>query len=257
MHIPMNRSLAQPLTQGLGFSPAISGTACCMVAAVGYTAANVILPSWRWLAALVLVGLLVEVVGNLGTQWAFGVVGLAVTIPAVYGLMLTGSAVMGRWLLGERVSLRSAGAIGLLLAALVLLGLGAETASRYIAGSVKAAPTASVVVGAIAAAGVAGIIYALFTITIRRALAGSTRQSLVVFVITGVGVVSLGSLSFLRLGAHHLLSTPPEHLAWMFLAGVCNLIAFLAIILIGRPADSPQKNPDDAADEDWRVDTHV
>ena len=40
------------------------------------------LPSGRTLAQILLVGLLIQVVGNVCVQWALGVVGLAVTIPA-------------------------------------------------------------------------------------------------------------------------------------------------------------------------------
>ena len=44
-----------------------------------------------------------------------GVVGLAVAVPVISGVMLTSSAAMGRGFLGERVSPRSMAAIGLLL----------------------------------------------------------------------------------------------------------------------------------------------
>ena len=148
---------------------ALSGTACCLTSALAYTAVSLcmrqlttlrcdpfwavfnrelvttavvapwlayralrgqpIFPSGRTLAMLLLVGLLVEVVGNVCCQWALGVVGLAVTIPAQFGLMITTGAVLGRVGLGERVSIRSVGAIALLLVALVLLGLGAEAAA--------------------------------------------------------------------------------------------------------------------------------
>ena len=154
---------------------ALSGTACCLVSALAYTAVNVCmrqltslrcdpfwavfnrefvtsavvvpwlvyqaargrpaLPSGRTLVSLLLVGLVVETVGNVGAQWALGIVGLAVTVPAQFGLMITAGAVLGRVGLGEQVSLRSAAAIALLLVALVLLGLGAEAVGRSIAGA--------------------------------------------------------------------------------------------------------------------------
>ena len=57
-------------------------------------------------------------------QWALGIVGLAISIPAIFGAMITGGAVLGHFWLGERVSRRSMAAIGLLLASLVLLGTG-------------------------------------------------------------------------------------------------------------------------------------
>ncbi len=55
------------------------------------------------------------------------------TIPIQSGMMIIAGASLGRVGLGERVSIRSVAAIGLLLAAFVLLGLGAETAGQSLA----------------------------------------------------------------------------------------------------------------------------
>lgn len=184
-----------------------------------------VLPPRRALILLVLVGLTVQLGGNLGFQWALGKVGLALTIPAIFGAMLTASAIMGFALLGERVSRRSAAAIGLLLVSLAVLSLSAGAAGK----SVSAFSTPLVIAAAVGAACLAGALYALLTITIRHTVTGATRISAVVFIITVMGVLSLGPLSVYRLGAQHLLSTPATHLAWMLAAGTFNLIAFLAI----------------------------
>lgn len=127
--------------------PATLGAVCCAIAAVCYTVSNICLrqvsaldvdPTWAvcikelvtvlaagpwmifqalrgrpvWppvkiLLILILAGLADQLLGNLGVQWALGIVGLAVTIPVVFGTMITGSAVFGRILLGEKVSPRS------------------------------------------------------------------------------------------------------------------------------------------------------
>lgn len=183
-----------------------------------------IFPSRRVLMMLVAVGLAVQLGANLPVQWAFGKVGLAVTIPAIFGLMLIASAVLGLAFLGERVSRRSVGAIGLLLISLVLLGPAAEAAGK----SMSVSDPLVVALG-IGAACLAGAIYALLTITIRHAASGSTPLSTIVFVTTLMGVISLGLLSIRLLGTDKLLGTEPEEFAWMYAAGTLNLIAFLAI----------------------------
>ncbi|MHC4177066.1 MAG: EamA family transporter, partial [Planctomycetota bacterium] len=182
-------------------------------------------PSRRVLITLVLVGLAVQLGANTGVQWAFGVVGLAVVVPAIFGVMLTASAVMGRVLLGERVSRRSAGAIALLLGALAFLSLAAWTAGNKV--SAESGPL--LIALGIAAACMAGAIYAVLTITIRRAATGTTPVSAIVFLTTLMGILSLGPLSIQLLGTEELLGTPPGQLAWMYAAGTLNLIAFLAI----------------------------
>jgi drug/metabolite transporter (DMT)-like permease len=163
--------------------------------------------------------------------------------------MLTASALLGLGFLGERVSRRSILAIGLLLAALVLLGAatcatgpagvaggGAErlAGAELAGGSLKLDPSHSLsgpmlLALGIAAPCLAGAIYAVLTTTIRHAVTSAVPIGTIVFITTLMGVLSLGPLSAYRLGARQLLATPPEQIAWMAAAGTLNLIAFLAI----------------------------
>jgi len=252
-------------TSFLGLSPVVAGTACCAVSAVGYTAANACMRQlnglgvdhmwavcnkelitvvvvgpwlawklargrlrrtpWTSLAVLAAVGLAVQMGANLGLQWAFGVVGLAVAIPAVFSAMLTASGLLGWLLLGERVSGRSIRAIGLLLVSLVFLGLAAHAAGKSIAeGGGPLWFTLGVAAGCMA-----GTIFAVLTITIRSNATRATPMSVILFTTTFMGVISLGPLSLMRLGAGGLAATTPVEAAWMLAAGTCNLIAFLAI----------------------------
>jgi DME family drug/metabolite transporter len=177
------------------------------------------------LMLLMLVGLAVQLGANLGVQWSFGVVGLAIAIPAMFGVMLTASAAMGQTLLGERISRRSAAAIGLLLASLGLLGLAASAVGK----SVPSESSRHLVILGVGAACLAGAIYAVLTITIRHTVTGTAPLSAIVFITTLMGVLSLGPLSLYRLDTQHLLDSLPTHLPWMLAAGILNLIAFLGI----------------------------
>lgn len=246
----------------LGFDPVIIGTAYCVISAIGYTATNICLraladhasqvqvicvkefvtvavvgpwmlyrgcrglPTWPKLPSLVplaLVGLATQLVANLGLLWAMSVVGLAVSIPAALGIALAGSAVLGRVLLGERVSPRSGMAVGLLIASIVLLQMGAEQVGRLTAADpVKVAL-------AVGAACLAGLTFAALSVTIRHSVTGQVPPYTVVFIVTGMGVISLGPLSLWQLGIEGWGETPPGDLLIMLLAGGLNLIAFLAI----------------------------
>ena len=249
----------------LGLNPATAGIACCAVSALGYSAANICLrrladlkcdPAWaifnkelvtvvilgavlvyqacrgiptlpkgRPLVFLILVGLATELGGNVLMQWAFGVAGLAVMIPALSAFVLTSSAVFAWLLLGERVTFRTVVAIGFLLASLGLLGVGAVRAGDGgpVGGWIPIAMSIGV-------ACLAGIIYAMLSITIRHCVTGTTRLTAVAVLITGMGVLTLGPLSVHRLGMQQILATPPEHFMWMIAAGVFNMIAFMALI---------------------------
>jgi drug/metabolite transporter, DME family len=185
-----------------------------------------VLPSWRMIVLLMLVGLAVQWCGNLFSQWAYGIVGLAIVISANEGAMLTSAAAMGRLFLGEYVSLRSIGAIALLLVSLGLLALGAEGAGKEIAPD---ASFGTIALG-LGAACIAGVVFATLSTSIRHAVTGATRMSFVVVTITGMGALTLGPASAMRLGMDHLLHTPPDQVAWMIAAGATNLIGFLALV---------------------------
>ena len=243
----------------------VAGTACCILSAICYTAANICLtklakleademwvtcikevvtvsvigpwllvqtlrrlPVWPPLGilfALVLTGVAVQMAGNLPVQWAYGVVGLAITISAVFGTMLTTSALFGRIFLGERVTRRSITAIALLILSVVLLELGAGTTTPTAAGALR---PVWVVLG-VGAGCLGGIMFATLSTVIRSTASARVPVTTIVFIVTGMGVLSLGSLSVWRLKTETLLRTPPEQFGWMLAAGTFNLVAFLAI----------------------------
>lgn len=187
-------------------------------------------PSGRTLGLLVFTGLLVELVGNLCVQWSFGVVGLAVVIPAVFGVTIIGGAVLGHLWLGESVSARSALAIGLLLAALVLLGMGVEAAGQSIADAKASLTSPLMLVLGVAAASLAGGVFALLNVTIRHSVTRTTLPIAVAFLIPLMGAVSLGPLSMCRSGFQLIWNTSWEQYALMGVAGTFNLVAFLAFV---------------------------
>jgi drug/metabolite transporter, DME family len=254
--------------------PAALGTASCIMAAVCYTIGSICMrqvsalgcdPGWavcvkesitvlvigpcliyravrglrvfpplKILFILILAGLVDQLLGNLAWQYAVGIVGLAVTVPAAFGVMITGSAVFGRFMLGERVTPRSMVAIGLLLVSLILLSLGAESAGEVMAKSSHvsvadsgAASASLLVAEAVVVAGVAGAAFALLSIAIRHTMNAETQQSTLMFIITGIGVITLGPISIHRLGFEGLMSTTGEQLAWMVAAGFFNLLGFI------------------------------
>jgi drug/metabolite transporter (DMT)-like permease len=245
------------------------GTACCILSAVCYTAANIcmrrltvleadaiwvmcckeavapllvgpvlavmalcgrrVLPPLRVLGLLALVGLAVEILGNVGMQWALGIIGLAVEIPIDFGVMLVASALLGGLVLGERLTARTLAALALLLGSIAVLACSAGPASRAVAAAALRTPDAATVVLAIAAVCLAGAVFAVLAIAIRWSLTGGASLGIVVLMIPLMGPLSLGPLSVCRLGLRPLWTTPPEQYAWMLAGGVLNVVAFLAV----------------------------
>jgi drug/metabolite transporter, DME family len=188
------------------------------------------LPSGRILRNILLIALLVQLAGNIWVQWALGIVGLAVTIPAQFGVMLVSSALLGRLWLGERVTLRSVTAITLVIFALVLLGMGAESAGSPASDPKDSAAGPLLLAIAVLAAAGGGTIFATMNIVIRHSVTRATPPSAMAFLMPAVGTFALGPICIYRLGLVSLLHTPFEQLFWMLGAGVFNLIGFIALI---------------------------
>ena len=201
-----------------------------------------VLPPARILLILVVAGLANQLMGNLGWQWAVGIVGLSITVPASFGTMITSVAILGLIILRERVTGRSIAAIGVFMVSLVFLSLGAEGVDTSVAAAcnippvvLKTAGYCSVSAGilvaslAVAAAGVAGVVYGLLSIAIRHTMIAGVQQSTLMFIIPGIALITLGPISVYRQGFSGLLATPWEQLAWMLAAGMFNIVGFMAV----------------------------
>lgn len=248
--------------------PTVLGTACCIGSSLCYTAANICLrqlagwdvhPAWviavketvtvatvgpfllwlilrgslrfrdfKVLAVLVAVGIGVQLAGNLSVQWAFGAVGLTVSTPTAMGVMLVASAVIGFVWLGERVSRQSTLAIALLISAITLLAVGTGISRQSGDAAANVVPLGVALLG-VGAAAVGGTMFATLAAAVRYAGSRKTPVSVIVFVITGMGVISCGLLSLHHIGLAGMAATPGDRLAWMVASGVFNLLGFLLI----------------------------
>lgn len=259
----------RPPSVSLRLSPAMLGAACCIFAAVGYTAANTLLrkltvqqdpmwllcvkesvavvllgpwlayramrgrpslPSGRPLLALVIVGILTQVAGNLPLIWAMGVVGLAISIPVSIGVNLAACAVLGQTLLGERVSFRSAIAVAALVVSVVLLSTGAGQANDSIAASAEVVTGGFWSVMAVGGACLAGVIFGFLNVTIRRSATAGVPLLAIGFMVPAMATATLAPACLWRHGLNGLLATPPQDFLLMLVCGVLNIAAYLAII---------------------------
>lgn len=262
MHLRSSIRVSAPF----GLSHSAAGTLCCALAALAYTGSGICMrmvsglgcdPAWAtcnkelvtvlvvapWIAAamirrqlhfppakvlawIVLMGLATQLGGNLWLQWSYGVIGLAVAIAANVGAMLAFSAVLGRVVLSEPVSWRSASAMAVLILALACLALGAQAAANSLAPTAQPLLVAVAVIAVVAA----GFVYAALSATIRHVVTTTTPLSIVLVTITGMGVLTLGPISFLRLGPEVVVATPWQQYFWLYGAGLCNFVGFISIV---------------------------
>lgn len=186
-----------------------------------------LVPSYKYAGLIALGGLIGQLGGNISFQWSLHIIGVALSVPLCLGGMIVGAAILGRVVLYEPLTPRVLVALSFLLGAIFVLAFGARDASQAMdTGSITSAQLAG---GVIAACG-SGFCYASLNAILRYCTTRGSPLPTALFTVSAAGMLSLGSLAWLRLGTDALLATQPTDLAIMLAAGVCNTIAFMALI---------------------------
>ena len=262
----MQKHINQPTTERSDERNVIlRGTILGLIAAVGYTAANIFLrrsthvdPYWvSWVKAiptvllfgpwmlvlaergerlipparpfilLVLAAILGQVGGNVVFQWSLGVIGLALTVPICLGAMIITGAVSGWLWLKETLTPRTIASILLLITAVTVLSLGAPQAQASLAE--VATHNVQLVALGVVAAFFSGVSYALLGVAIRGAAQQGCPAATNVVVVGVAGVVMLLPICLVRSSFGELLETDRFSICWMLAAGLANAGAFIAL----------------------------
>jgi drug/metabolite transporter, DME family len=237
-----------------------AGTACGVAAAVLYTASNIALrkctdldpflvsavkayptvivlgpfliwmslnrkniltnPSAVWRFAVV--ALIAQFIGNGAFQVALGIIGLAKSVPITLGVMLIGGGLLGRFLLGEPLKVKTLLAIATLLAAVVVLSMAKEDGPATVNGPLW--------FGA-ACAAASGAAYALFGTVMRQTMNNGVSAPLAMFTSGFIGSIALSAYTMTRMTLDDLAGISEQEWVMMSTAGAFNLIAFVALSL--------------------------
>jgi drug/metabolite transporter (DMT)-like permease len=202
------------------------------VVAIGLIAARrwrglpVRVPRWV-LWSLVAVGTTAQLFGNVGFQFALGVIGIALAVPITHGMMMVFGAIVGRAWLGEPITYRAAVATLVLIGAIVVLSSGANASHQEIASGDDA--SALVTIAGVLFTCAAGAAYALLGVTIRRAGSRRAPLSTSLLIVSGVGLVALAPGSLVSAGIDGIAAVRSVGWIMMLLAGVFNAVAFFAL----------------------------
>jgi drug/metabolite transporter, DME family len=261
---PAPASTTEPPSRSVD-NPVALGIACCVFGAIAYSVANgllrmlavecdrvwvlfvkevvtvagvvpwlvyqgcrgkLTLPSRRVVGILVVAGLMTQLTGNLPNLWSLSVIGLTVAVPLTSGVSLAASAIAGRVLLGEALSVRSMIAIGLLIASVILLSLGAEGTNEAIAATANVATGSFWVTLAFAVAMMTGLTYCCLSVAIRHSLNGNAAPWVVLLIVPSMGVLCFAPLGIVGSGTAVLPSIAPQYWLAMIGVGLLNLVGF-------------------------------
>lgn len=175
-----------------------------------------------WLIAAALLG---QLGGNVAFQWSLHLIGIALAVPLMMGCLVFSGALLGQQMLGERTGCLNLIAMAILAGAIAILTSGADDASHAISADARS----DQVVWAVIAASVAGVSYAVLGVSIRHCVAGGVPPPSALLVVSTVGVLGVGTISWWRLGWEQLSQTAPDDLQQMVMAGVWNALAFVAL----------------------------
>ena len=180
-------------------------------------------PPWTLVPSLLLAGVLTQFVGNLSFQYALALGGLALTVPLTFSTLIITGAVGGRVVLGEPVPRQTLAAMGVMIAAVIVLSQAASTASADRTG------TAATTAMAVAAGCLAGFGYGGVGVVIRRARKAKLSVAASLVLISGTGVVGMTTAATLVNGPGVFLRTTTAEYAWMQAASLFNALAFFAV----------------------------
>lgn len=183
-------------------------------------------PGMRTTVTLVLTGLLAHIGGNAAFQYGLSIVGLAASVPLTFSMIIVGGSLLGRFYLGEAISVRSAAAMGLLCISIALLGLHTEHAKPS---DTLPRPDALTIAVAVGVTCFSGLAYAVLGVVIRRNVTGSVNSSVVLLTISISGIVSLGAITLGRIGLSGMTATTTDDLHAMLWAGTFNAGGFFLL----------------------------
>ncbi|QDT08697.1 DMT family transporter [Planctomycetes bacterium K23_9] len=179
--------------------------------------------SYSIVPKFILVSLIGQFIGNAAFQVALGVIGLAASVPITLGTLIIGGAILGRFMLGEPVRIRTIIAMITLIGAVVILSMPGATNAPA-----ESTSTLPLWVGAACAAG-SGAAYALFGVVVRQALTGGMSAPAIMFLSGLVGTISLWAFCFTRMDIAAMMLIPAADWNMMIAAGIFNTIAFVAL----------------------------
>lgn len=175
---------------------------------------------------LIITGVFTQIFGNVLFQWSLGIIGLALSVPLVFGSMIIGSAVIGKVVLKEPIHKTTSGAIVLLLAAVTILTIGAQSS---VGPSKLNSAQFGMVTLAVLGNMVSGFAYSALGAVMRRGMKAGMSTETTLLLLSIVGLISLGSWSFWRLGPSYMANLETVDYIKMLSAGGLNALAFYCL----------------------------
>lgn len=180
--------------------------------------------AWSFVWPIALAAFFNQLGGNFAFQMSLSKIGLAISVPICFASIICSGAIVGRYVLGDQVSVRTGISMGLMVASIVFL----STAARNRATVVPTAADWGTATG-VALAVISGLAYGITGVYIRKAVRSQMPVAATLFLFSAAGFLMLCPLSLCLLPPKTIAGTTPAEWATIAIAGIFNALGFYAI----------------------------
>ncbi len=184
-------------------------------------------PEWSLVWPIAIAALFNQLGGNFAFQMSLRAIGLAISVPICFSTIICSGAIMGRIILKDKVSVRTAISIGLMIASIAFLSSSAT--SRESDKPETVATAALSVPAGVALSMFSGICYGVTGVYIRRAVRSHMRVEATLFLFSAAGFLVLCPISLCILPLSTIAAITPKEWLTIATAGTFNAIGFYAI----------------------------
>lgn len=180
--------------------------------------------AWSFVWPIALAAFFNQLGGNFAFQMSLSRIGLAISVPVCFASIICSGAIVGRYVLGDQVSIRTAVSMGLMVASIVFLSTAASNRA-----AVNPATFDWGTVTGIVLAVVSGLSYGITGVYIRKAVRSQMPVAATLFLFSAAGFLMLCPLSLSLLPVRTIAATTPREWTMIAIAGTFNALGFFAI----------------------------
>ena len=180
--------------------------------------------AWSFVWPIAVAAFFNQLGGNFAFQMSLSKIGLAISVPICFASIICSGAIVGRYVLGDQVSVRTGISMGLMVASIVFL----STAARNRATVVPTAADWGTATG-VALAVISGLVYGITGVYIRKAVRSQMPVAATLFLFSAAGFLMLCPLSLCLLTPQSIAAITPAEWVTIAIAGIFNALGFFAI----------------------------
>ena len=224
------RGLSRP-DGGMGWDMWVAGTkafptffVAIVLLAIRRSRGQTSFAAWSFVWPIAVAAFFNQFGGNFAFQVSLSKIGLAISVPICFASIICSGAIVGRYVLGDQVSIRTGISIGMMVASIVFLSTAAKNRAAVLP-TVEDWGTAT----GVALAVFSGLAYGITGVYIRNAVRSQMPVAATLFLFSAAGFLMLCPLSLCWLPVQSIAAITPAEWATIAVAGVFNALGFYAI----------------------------